>query len=290
MTSETSFEPVDLFFTVDNPEDGDDSKKCPIIFIHGFFSTHRTWNFVRNKMANKTKRKVYSLDLRNHGESGRSEMFALKGVMVDIENFMESQHIEKAIFVAHSIGSKAVMALALEKPELVEKLVVEDMTVTNLADHDKHIKRFQLFITTCDRYIRNAPNDISESNFNKKTSAVMRNFFPEISGTSGDNIISLPLKKDKSGKLTWDLNIDAIIHYLNNDHLFYIDLSNDPKYFGKALFLFGDKTPMRMEENKDTTLKYFPNAQFFVFKGGFHTFHLEFTELFMEVVSKFIED
>ncbi|XP_055935817.1 protein ABHD11-like isoform X2 [Argiope bruennichi] len=226
MTSETSFEPVDLFFTVDKPDDGDDSKKCPIIFIHGFFSTHRTWNFVRNKMANKTKRKVYSLDLRNHGQSGRSELFALKGVMVDIENFMESQHIEKAIFVAHSIGSKAVMALALEK----------------------------------------------------------------ISGTSSDNIISLPLKKDKSGKLTWDLNIDAIIHYLNNDHLFYIDLSNDPKYFGKALFLFGDKTPIRMEENKDTTLKYFPNAHFYVFKGGFHTFHLEFTELFMEVVSKFIED
>ncbi|XP_055935821.1 protein ABHD11-like [Argiope bruennichi] len=135
MSPEISYEPVNLFFTVNEPEDGADSMKCPIIFIHGFFTTHLTWNTVKHGIANKTMRKVYSLDLRNLGQSEYSEYFTLNHIMVDIENFMKSQCIERAIFVAYSGTSRPLVALALEKPELVEKLVVEDMTVIDPANH-----------------------------------------------------------------------------------------------------------------------------------------------------------
>ncbi|GBM68440.1 hypothetical protein AVEN_54949-1 [Araneus ventricosus] len=290
MSSESSCKPVNLFFTLNKPEDGDDSKKCPIIFVHGFFSTNRTWNFVKYKIANKTKRKVYSLDLRNHGLSGYSEFFTSRHCMVDIENFMKSQNIPKAIFVAHSLGSRSVMDLALKKPELVEKLIVEDMTVTDTTDHPTNTKRLRLFTTFVDRCIRNAPADTSESDLHKKTLPMIKQFYPEISESFTSKIIALPLKKDKSGKITWDMNVEALFHYFDNLHLFQIDLSDQPKFLGKSLFLFGEKSPLKKEENEDVTLKYFPNAQFYIFKGGFHTFHLEFTELFIEVVSNFIEE
>ncbi|KAF8767966.1 hypothetical protein HNY73_020835 [Argiope bruennichi] len=90
--------------------------------------------------------------------------------------------------------------------------------------------------------------------------------------------------------MTLDMNVDALIDFFKNVHRFSINLSNDPKYLGWSLFLFFEKSPVKIEENKESTLKHFPNDQFYVFKGGFHTFHVEFPELFTNVVSKFIEE
>ncbi|CAL1281551.1 unnamed protein product [Larinioides sclopetarius] len=241
-------------------------------------------------MANKTKRKVFSIDMRNHGQSEYSEFFSSRHCRVDIENFMKSQNIPKAIFVAHSIGSRPVMDLALTMPELVEKLIVEDMTVTDTIDHAKSIKQMRLFFTTVDKCIRNAPVGISEKDLHKRTLPLIKQYYPEIDESATSKTITLPLKKDESGKITWDFNVEAIFNYFDNPHLLQIDLSNQPQFPGKSLFLDGEKSPIRNEGNKDITLKYFPNAQFYTFKGGFHSFHLEFTELFTEVVLNFIEE
>ncbi|KAF8767967.1 Protein ABHD11 like protein [Argiope bruennichi] len=244
--------------------------KCPIIFVHGFFTTNRSWNIVKHKIANKTKRKVYSIDLRNHGQSEYSEHFTVKYVMADIENFMKSQHIAKAVLVAHSIGSKPMMALALEKPELVEKLVVEDMVVEDPENHPEVTKKMLLFTKVCDRYIRNAPANMPENELHQRILPLVKQFYPEVSESY--SLTKLPLKKDQSGKLTWDLNVNAVMDHLENPVTFRLNLSSNPKYLGNILFLYGEKSPIKIEENKDIALKYFPNAQFYVFKGGFHTF------------------
>ncbi|PRD32003.1 UNVERIFIED_CONTAM: abhd11 [Trichonephila clavipes] len=90
-------------------------KKFPIIFIHGLFDSGLTWNRVKNRICKDTGRKGYIITLRNHGRSTWSEELTTEHFIADLENFMADQNISRAIMVAHIIGGKPAVHLALRK-------------------------------------------------------------------------------------------------------------------------------------------------------------------------------
>ncbi|GFX75958.1 hypothetical protein TNCV_2239291 [Trichonephila clavipes] len=112
--------PVDLHFTTVIPSTWKASKiKSPIIFIHGLFDSGISWNRVKNSICEDTGRKGYIITLRNHGKSVWSDEITTEHFIADLENFMANQNISRAIIVAHSIGAKPAMHLALRKLECI---------------------------------------------------------------------------------------------------------------------------------------------------------------------------
>ncbi|GFQ94123.1 abhydrolase domain-containing protein 11 [Trichonephila clavata] len=98
----------------------------PIILIHGLFWNKFLFKDLAADICKETKRKVYTLDLRCHGESPFSENFCTEVLVEDVKQFMEQKNLKTVAFICHSFSSSVAYLIALEKPEAVEKLVFID--------------------------------------------------------------------------------------------------------------------------------------------------------------------
>lgn len=96
-----------------------------LIVVHGLFGSASNWRNVALKLADDLA--VWAVDLRNHGSSFHRQGMSYTQQAEDILTWMDYQGIEKASFLGHSMGGKAVMEFALNYPERVNKLLVADI-------------------------------------------------------------------------------------------------------------------------------------------------------------------
>ncbi len=99
-----------------------------VVLIHGYASSLETWAGLIPRLA-KTHR-VLALDLKGFGWSDRPEGdYSPKSEARLVAALMKQRGIERAAVVAHSWGSSVALALALDAPERVERLVLYDAWV-----------------------------------------------------------------------------------------------------------------------------------------------------------------
>ena len=70
---------------------------------------------------------VYVLDARNHGQSPHVPQMTYDLMSRDTVSF-QWEGLERSMLIGHSMGGKTAMTVALKYPEMVEKLVVVDVT------------------------------------------------------------------------------------------------------------------------------------------------------------------
>ncbi|PLW27258.1 hypothetical protein PCASD_23963 [Puccinia coronata f. sp. avenae] len=109
----------------------------PIIILHGLFGSKQNWRSLAKRLSQATGRIVYTLDLRNHGESQATPGFtSYLDYSSDIKHFIQTNSLKNVTLIGHSMGGKVAMTLALEssmdeKREhgfVIEKLVVVDIS------------------------------------------------------------------------------------------------------------------------------------------------------------------
>src|SRR5439155_637675 len=96
-----------------------------VILLHGLFGSSDNWHYISMQLSGQFH--VFVLDQRNHGQSPHSDEMNYPAMAGDVDEFMESHHIDSAVLIGHPLGGKAAMQFALQFPGRVEKLVVEDM-------------------------------------------------------------------------------------------------------------------------------------------------------------------
>ena len=74
-------------------------EKSPLIIQHGLFGTKENWKTVSKEINFITKRTVYSVDGRNHGESPHSPDMTFALMARDIQNFHKQLNYEKISFM-----------------------------------------------------------------------------------------------------------------------------------------------------------------------------------------------
>lgn len=97
----------------------------PLVILHGLFGSKRNWASVAHRLA--ASHRVITVDLRNHGESPWDARHDYPALAADVAAVIERRVGGPAAVLGHSMGGKAAMALALVRPELVERLVVVDI-------------------------------------------------------------------------------------------------------------------------------------------------------------------
>lgn len=103
------------------------SQKPPLVFLHGIFGSKTNTRTVAKQLAAAMHREVYCLDLRNFGELPHHPRLDYPALAADVERFIEETPLPaKPILVGHSMGAKAVMAVALRRPELPGMIVAVD--------------------------------------------------------------------------------------------------------------------------------------------------------------------
>ncbi|GFS41658.1 abhydrolase domain-containing protein 11 [Trichonephila inaurata madagascariensis] len=131
-TSEKGFVPVHINYKTFDPKEGPDEGLVPIIFQHGALASIENWGNMPQILADETKRKVYALDARNHGDSEWSEASDRETLAQDLIYFMNTNGITKCILIGHSMGGMSGLLAALMQPAMFEMLFLEDCAVSPL--------------------------------------------------------------------------------------------------------------------------------------------------------------
>lgn len=100
--------------------------KETVVLIHGFISSHATWNTLVGELSKKYRVLVY--DQPGHGLSpADGEDYSPRQMARRLKHLLDHLNIEKSHVVGHSMGGRTAMKFAALYPEMVTSLVIEDM-------------------------------------------------------------------------------------------------------------------------------------------------------------------
>ncbi|MBV8453501.1 MAG: alpha/beta hydrolase [Deltaproteobacteria bacterium] len=98
----------------------------PVVFVHGLTADALNWikAMINLKAAGY---RVYAIDLLGHGESDKPDIdYSIEQQTEMLRQFLATQHLQPADFVSVSLGGWITLNLAIEHPELVNRMVVAD--------------------------------------------------------------------------------------------------------------------------------------------------------------------
>jgi len=106
--------------------DSGDPAGPPVVLLHGSGSNARTWDRFAAHLTAAGHRAI-AVDLRGHATSARTADYPLTGIRDDVLGLLDTLDLRDVVLVGHSVGGYAALAAALHSPELISRLVLEDL-------------------------------------------------------------------------------------------------------------------------------------------------------------------
>ncbi|NXT59579.1 ABHDB protein, partial [Pluvianellus socialis] len=220
-------------------------------------------------------RQVLTLDARNHGGSAHSPLMTYEAMSTDVQHLLSRLGVTKCILLGHSMGGKTAMTLALQRPDLVERLISVDISPVSTAP----VSEFSAYISAMksvkipDGLSRSAARQLADD----QLSPVVQ--LPQLRQFLLTNLVEV------QGRYVWRVNLEAISHHL-------ADIMNFPlfhkPYPGPALFLGGSNSPYISSKDYPEIQRLFPKADVQYIKGAGHIVHQDKFEEFIAAVLKFL--
>lgn len=246
----------------ENPEE-------PILFLHGIFGSKKSYATDSKLIASSTHTPVYTMDLRNHGETGHAQPFNYETLAQDVKEFCDEHKLDKVKLIGYSLGAKVSMLTALQFPNLVKSAVIID----NAPIPQPQI---QLFMK---QYIKSMLHVLNESkiraddkDWKNKASAAMKRFLPNgvIRKNLLVNLVNKPPKDFESPVIDFE---DGYIHFLNPIEQMEemavkdvtdwpVESTKDLKFEGPVKFIKGLQSPFITDEGMKAIQTHFPNNDF----------------------------
>uniref|UniRef100_UPI00358F1518 sn-1-specific diacylglycerol lipase ABHD11-like isoform X2 n=1 Tax=Myxine glutinosa TaxID=7769 RepID=UPI00358F1518 len=126
--------PLPLSHVILSP--GETPEKPPVVFMHGLFGNKNNFTFVGKHLGKLTGRKVVSVDLRNHGDSGHGDATGWREMASDIKNLLEQERlVPTGCLIGHSMGGKVAMVTTL-----LWNIAIRNFLLTNLIERDGRVQ------------------------------------------------------------------------------------------------------------------------------------------------------
>jgi len=243
---------------------GDDNAQPPLLIAHGLFGSARNWGVVAKRLSDT--RRVLTVDMRNHGDSFRDDSHDYPDLAADLAEVIAA-HGGVADVVGHSMGGKAAMALALDHPERVRRLVVADIAPVAYGHTQQPLIDAMRAV---DLSLVERRGDADAQLAPRVSEAGVRAFL---------------LQSLDVGARRWRLNLDALSANMAAI-LGWPDLGG--RYDGPALFLSGAASDYVLPEHRPAIKALFPNAKFAKIPGAGHWLHAEKPKEFEAALRAFL--
>lgn len=239
----------------------------PIVILHGIFGSSDNWLTQARMLSSHYH--VFSLDLRNHGQSPHDEAFDYPVMVSDLLQFIEEHHLKDAVIIGHSMGGKVAMNFALAHPDKLQKLIVVD-----IAPKPYDLEHY---------VILDGLKAIPIQNITSRGEAdeVLAGFVPE---ADVRQFLLKNLQRKPEGGFTWKLNLHVIDR---NFSKIGFDLQFDGKFEKPTLFIRGGKSRYVKDEDMKRIKEIFPNSILETLDTG-HWVQAEKPKEFVEVVEKWL--
>ncbi len=247
---------------------GEGEKK--LLILHGFLGMGDNWKTHAKNLAEKGYC-VHLIDQRNHGRSFWSVDFSYKFMVEDLKAYMDYHQIVSAILLGHSMGGKTAMNFALKYSQLVEKLIVVDISPRYYAPHHQSILAG---LASLDFKVIRSRKGAEEQLSHYISDFVTRQFLLK------------NLRWLQNGKLSLRINIEV----LKNSGGAIGQAVNSDKVFDKpTLFMTGSNSNYldKITDNLMIT-SYFLKTEIIEIKGAGHWLHAEKPKLFFDHLTSWL--
>lgn len=243
-----------------------------IVFLHGLFGQGK--NFSTIAKALQPEFRSLLVDLPDHGRSAWTEDFGYE-LFADLvaERIRDGFATEGPVhLVGHSMGGKVAMVLALRHPDLVDRLVVVDISPAGGGDLDmfEHLldSLAALDLTTLS----------SRSEADERLAEAIED----------DRVRGFLLQNLRSGEhgFHWRANLDLLRRELPAIGGFPADLEDT--FDRPVLWVAGERSPYVRPEHEPDMRRLFPRTVQVTIKGVGHWVHSEQPEAFVSALRTFL--
>ncbi len=98
---------LNAIHATDGAHDSHDAARPPLVLLHGLLGSSTNFRSLLPKLSLQAKRKVWAVDLRNHGQSPHSEVMSYDAMCADLDHFFHDHGLKKVVLLGHSLGGKA---------------------------------------------------------------------------------------------------------------------------------------------------------------------------------------
>lgn len=242
----------------------------PLIILHGFLGMSDNWKTLGTQYATLGY-EVHLLDLRNHGRSFHSDAFNYEVMAQDIVDYCGEKKLQNSDIIGHSMGGKVAMLLAVEHPELINKLIVGDIGPKYYAPHHQEILAGLNAV------------DFSKKPSRNEVDAIVAEYIPDF-GTR--QFLMKSLYWETPEQLQFRFNLPVFNREIEN---IGTALPANTRFDKPTLFINGGNSKYVKEEDKAGILNHFPQAVFKTISGVGHWLHAENPKMFFEITAAFLQ-
>ncbi|MDB2385625.1 alpha/beta fold hydrolase [Polaribacter sp.] len=242
----------------------------PFLILHGYFGMSDNWKTLGNKFSENFE--VHLIDQRNHGRSFQTDAFSYALLAEDLSNYISYHELKNVILLGHSMGGKTVMQFAVSNPEIINKLIVADISPKAYPPHHNAILAALNSV------------DFSEQ---KSRSQVDKKLSELIAHAGVRQFLMKNLFWKEKGLLAYRFNLKSLTE--NNPEVGKA-LPVDTVFEKPTLFLKGSKSDYITEAEYNIIEKHFPNSKIVTISNAGHWLHAENPEDFYNSVCEYLND
>lgn len=218
---------------------------------------------------------VLTVDARNHGDSFYSPDMSYEAMSQDLQDFLPQLGLVPCVLIGHSMGGKTAMLLALQRAELVERLIVEDISPVD--------SKFGLEYLTYIAAMRavDIPDKVPHSHARKLADEQLSHVVQDIAVRQ----FLLTNLVEADGRFVWRPNLDALAQHMEKLVAFP---PRQESYPGPTLFLFGENSHFIHSSHHPEIRRLFPQAQVQTIPNAGHWIHASHLQDFVAAIRDFL--
>lgn len=249
-----------------------------VAYLHGLFGQGRNWMQIAKAVAGPdgTDTRALLLDLPNHGRSSWTKGFSFDAYAAQVIDTLETGAPgEPWTLVGHSLGGKTAMVVALQRPDLIERLCVVDIAPKDYGN----LHRFSRYVEEMQRL----PLDEIE------TRAEAEELFEE--SNPGVKAFLLQNLRRDGRTWRWQANLDLVAADIAGAARmggWPVSPGDYPEFPNPVLWLVGAESSYVTDEDGPLMRSMFPRTRQVTVKGAGHWVHTEAPEVVIHSLRRFI--
>ncbi|BDA77943.1 alpha/beta hydrolase [Leptospira kobayashii] len=239
-----------------------------ILILHGLFGSSKNWVSIAKKLS--LYGDVYTIDLRNHGDSPHSEEHSISLMAEDIDEFIQDHSLQNTILLGHSMGGLVSMLYDLLHPGLLKALIIQDISPRPYPfAYDKEIQSMRI--------------PIDHANTRAEVDGFMSEVLPD---AFIRQFLQMSLERKPEGGYFWKLNVEGLSkarHMFENVFLPHMSSGT------KSLFIVGGDSTYITDSDRELIRSVFLNSEIETLAGGGHYIHYTHASQFLDRIERFIK-
>jgi len=267
--------------------------KAPVFIAHGLMGSGTNFQSIAKAVNKQTKRQIIVYDARNHGISFHAPTMSYQDMSDDLCDLIKGHSTnQEVVLMGHSMGGRTVMFTALSKPELVQQLIVVDVSPVNIdfSTMDSTEWNMAHFFHAMKAVTFMQPSETQGWSISKARKNADEQLSHRIKDPGLRQWLLMNMVLDPQTKVVrWRHNLEVIHHAFETDVRTFPDFDPSVTFDKKTTFIGGALSEYLPVSDHPEILERFPKATFDYIEGAGHWVHSQKPAEFIQLVLQHLQ-